>query len=241
MQLLVLESTNDEAVVKSKVGVTRPAASTSDSRISRASTASDRPLLDHASTSTSMTSVSKVSSNSTAEGDARSMFPFRVKHLGSQEVYTLYAPSAQNRQEWCEKIMWAKERHAASLFSQNAEPFRLKVLADTAFAIDPAQAGGRSVGMSVVGTPLDRAIKDIEREYGHARQSPVCRAQVNCATAFAMYGKSMVAIGTDYGVYISEVNNPRGWTRVSRSPSICEPGYHTNYFHSPYSRAVLPK
>lgn len=229
MQLLVLESANDEAVVKSKglgsvTTVTRPAPSTSDSRISRASTASDRPQLDHASTSTSLSSISKVSSNTTAEGDARSMFPFRIKHLGSQEVHTLYAPSAQNRQEWCEQIMLAKERHAASLYAQNAEPFRLKVLADTAFATDPTQAGGRSVGIPVVGTPLDRAIKDIEREYGHARQSPVCRAQVNCATAFAMYGKSMIAIGTDYGVYISEVNNPRGWTRVSRSLTIYELG-----------------
>lgn len=221
MQLLVLESTNDEAVVKSKglgsvTTVTRSAPSTSDSRITRASTASDRPALDHASTNTSLGSMSKVSSNTSGEFDARSMFPFRIKHLGSQEVHTLYAPSAQNRQEWCEKIMWAKERHAASLFSQNAEPFRLKVLADTAFAIDPIQAGGRgSAGIPVVGTPLDRAIKDIEREYGHARQSAVCRTQVNCATAFAMYGKSMVAIGADNGVYISEVNNPRGWTRVS--------------------------
>lgn len=225
MQLLVLESTNDEAVVKSKglgsvTTVTRSAPSTSDSRISRASTASDRPQLDHTSTTTSMSSMSKVSSNTTTEGDARSMYPFRVKHLGSQDVYTLYAPSAQNRQEWCEKIMWAKERHAASLFAQNAEPFRLKVLADTAFAVDPTQAGGRSIGIPVAGTPLDRAIKDIEREYGHARQSPVCRAQVNCATAFTIYGKSMVAIGTDYGVYISEVNNPRGWTRVSQFPSF---------------------
>jgi hypothetical protein len=111
--------------------------------------------------------------------------------------------------------MLAKERHAASLFSQNAEPFRLKVLADTAFLMDPAQVGSRSAGLTVAGTPLDRAIKDIEREYGHARVSPVCRAQVNCATAFNIYGKSMIAIGTDYGVFISEVNNPRGWTRVS--------------------------
>ncbi|KFY00973.1 hypothetical protein V490_01127 [Pseudogymnoascus sp. VKM F-3557] len=227
MQLLTLESTNDEAVVKSKglgsvTTVTRSAASTSDSRISRASTASDRPLLDHASTSTSLSSMSKVSSNTTAEGDARSMFPFRIKHLGSQDVYTLYAPTAQNRQEWCEKIMLAKERHAASLFSQNAEPFRLKVLADTAFLMDPAQVGSRSAGLTVAGTPLDRAIKDIEREYGHARVSPVCRAQVNCATAFNIYGKSMIAIGTDYGVFISEVNNPRGWTRSIQSSRITQ-------------------
>jgi hypothetical protein len=188
-----------------------------------------------------LSSMSKVSSNTTAEGDARSMFPFRIKHLGSQDVYTLYAPTAQNRQEWCEKIMLAKERHAASLFSQNAEPFRLKVLADTAFLMDPTQVGSRSAGLTVAGTPLDRAIKDIEREYGHARVSPVCRAQVNCATAFNIYGKSMIAIGTDYGVFISEVNNPRGWTRVSRYPLIFGLRWYTNYFHSLYSQVVSLK
>ncbi|EHL03455.1 putative Rho1 guanine nucleotide exchange factor 3 [Glarea lozoyensis 74030] len=45
------------------------------------------------------------------------------------------------------------------------------------------------------------------------RPGPVCRAQVNCATAFNCFGKAMIAIGTDYGVYTSEANNPRGWTR----------------------------
>jgi hypothetical protein len=227
MQLLVLESTNDEPVVKSKglgtvTTVTRTAPSAADSRINRASTASDRPLLDHTSTNTSLNSLSKVATNANAEGDARSMFPFRIKHLGRSEVYTLYAPTAQTRQEWCDKIIMAKEQHAAALFAQNAEPFRLKVLADTAFATDPTQGGGRNTGIPIAGTPLDRAIKDMEREYGHARQSPVCRAQVNCATAFTIYGKSMIAIGTDYGVYISEVNNPRGWTRVSYSTFGCE-------------------
>ena len=28
------------------------------------------------------------------------------------------------------------------------------------------------------------------------------------------YGKNMVAVGTDNAVYIAEVDNPRGWTRV---------------------------
>jgi hypothetical protein len=43
---------------------------------------------------------------------------------------------------------------------------------------------------------------------------------VNCATSFMMphpgsAGKKMVAVGTDFGVFVSEADNPRGWTKVS--------------------------
>ncbi len=53
----------------------------------------------------------------------------------------------------------------------------------------------------------------MEREYGHARSGPICRAQVNCATTFTVYGRQMIAVGTDYGVYTSPYGSPREWTR----------------------------
>ena len=219
MQLLVLESTNDEPVVKSSMKglgavttVSRTAQTNSASLTTgRASTASDRPLLEHQGTNTSLNSLTKVDS-ATSQAD-RAMYPFRIKHLGKSEVYTLYAPSAANRQEWCEKIILAKERHAASLHLQNAEPFRLNVLADSAFAIENLGLGRSSV-IAIKGTPLDRAVKEMEKQYSHARPGPICRAQVNCATTFSVYGKQMIAVGTDYGVYTSEVGHPREWTRA---------------------------
>ena len=150
------------------------------------------------------------------EGDAKAMYPFRVKHLGQTEVYTLYAATAKSRQDWCEKILEAKTRHAAALFDQKAEPFQLNVMADTAFANDATAVVSFRNGVSVQGTPLERAIRKMENTYPTVpRPAPVCRAAVNCATAFNCFGKQMIAIGTDYGVFISESNNPRGWTRVS--------------------------
>lgn len=144
------------------------------------------------------------------------MYPFRVKHLGKTEVYTLYAPSAQNRQDWCDKILEAKTLHAASLFAQNAEPFRLRAMADTAFGHSEGLLSTRGNAVMVSGTPLDRSIRDVEAVFGAGpRPGPVCRATVNCAAAFNSYGKAMVAIGTDYGVYTAEAGNTRGWTRVS--------------------------
>lgn len=231
MDLLVLESTNDDPVVKSSVKgisvttVTSRAQTPQDNRLNR--TISNQNgggpgTLTHTNTSSSAASVNTIGSgktmvnNTVLEGpkDEKVMYPFRVKHLGKSEVYTLYAPTSQNRQDWCEKILEAKTRHAASLFAQNAEPMRLKVLADTAFAYDAMSGGARQV--VIRGTPLDRAIREVEGPYGYVeRPLPVCRAAVNCATAFMQpYGKQMVAVGTDYGVFISEYQNPRGWTRV---------------------------
>jgi hypothetical protein len=229
MQLLVLESTNDDPVVKSSVKglgavttVTKAApSSAAEARIQRTSTngLERTNTLEHTNSNQSVATVSSVTRlNPTLsnDNDAKSMYPFRVKHLGKTETYTLYAPTAQNRQEWCEKILIAKTRHAASLFEQNAEPFRMRVIADSAFTYDVMSAVSQKSVVSVQGTPLDRSIREMEKTYGAgSRPGPVCRAQVNCATAFNCYGKSMIAIGTDYGVYISEASNPRGWTRVS--------------------------
>lgn len=228
MQLLVLESTNDDPVVKSSVKgigavttVTKTAGSESRLNMNRAGATNGlerTSTLEHTNSNQSVAtinSVTRLAPNSANDNDARSMYPFRVKHLGKTEVYTLYAPSAQNRQDWCDKILEAKTRYAASLFEQNAEPFRMRVMADSAFAYDVASAVSYKGGVSVKGTPLERAIRDMEKTYAAGpRPGPVCRAQVNCATAFNCFGKAMVAIGTDYGVYTSEASNPRGWTRV---------------------------
>lgn len=225
----MLESTNDDPVVKSSVkGIGAVTTVTKAVPVSAGDQRPQRPpvvtlertnTLEQTVSNNSVATLSSVTRINTAnanDGDARSMYPFRVKHLGKTEVYTLYAPTAQNRQEWCDKILEAKTRHAASLFAQNAEPFRLRVMADSAFAYDAVTASAQKPLVNVKGTPLDRAIRDMEGVYGAGpKLAPICKAQVNCATAFTSNGKQMIAIGTDYGVYTSEASNPRGWRRVS--------------------------
>ena len=230
MDLIVLESTNDPPVVKSKVsGIGAVTTTVNPQRAQGASlgrtntnTTGGPGTLAHSNTNTSFSSKDSKSMVTTtiveqSDKDDKIMYPFRIKHLGKSEVYTLYAPSANNRQEWCEAIIEAKTRHAASLFKQNAEPFHLRVLADTAFAYDGSNPGSKRI--NIRGTPLDRAVKEAEQRYsGQGRPAPICRAAVNCATVFNQpYGHLMCAIGTDYGVYVSEYENPRGWTRVSIS------------------------
>lgn len=219
---MFLESINDDPVSKQK-GITAPLARTtvagSDTKLNKiTSNGTDRPGLEHTVTSSSMgslnTAVTRLTPSATSDPDGRILYPFRVKHLG-HEVYTLYATSPQSRTDWCSNIIDAKTRHARALHNQNAEPFRLRVLADSGFAYDSVTAVGKTPGVSIRGTPLDRAIREMEQIYGPGRgPAPVCRAVVNCATAFTAYGKSLIAIGTDFGVFISEASNPRGWTRV---------------------------
>lgn len=204
MDLLALESTNDDPVVKSSVrGVST--VTPAQGGVSP---------LTHSGSGTAVNGPTTVIDSSK---DDKILYPFKIKHLGKNGTYTLYAFSAQSRLEWCEKIIEAKTKHAAALFSQNAEPFRLRVLADTAFAYSEHSAGSKSV--TIKGTPLHRAIKEVEKKYAGSgpRPPPVCRTAVNCATVFQQPpGRMMCAIGTDYGVYMSDLSNPRGWYRVGR-------------------------
>lgn len=219
MPLLLLESMNDDPIAKQK-GLATPltrstVASASDTKLNKvASNLSSRPELDHTVTSSSINSLSRLTPGTPIE-EGKMLYPFRVKHLG-HEIYTLYATTPQSRQDWCSKIVEAKTRHARALAEQNAEPFRLRVISDSGFAYDSLTASSRLPGVSIPGTPLDRSIREMEKGSGTGRPSPpVCRATVNCSTGFSAYEKSIIAVGTDFGVYISEAGNPRGWTRVS--------------------------
>jgi len=226
MPLLFLESLNDDPVSKQK-GITAPLTRTTASTGSgtqlnkTASNGVDRPGLEHAATGSSIgSSVARLPTS--GPDDGRIIYPFRIKHLG-HEIYTLYASSAAERANWCQAIVEAKTRHARALHAQNAEPFRLRVVSDGAFAYDSNSVMGRQPGVSIRGTPLDRAIREMEKVYGPGRgPPPVCRAQVNCAAAFTAFGKAVIAIGTDYGVYISEASNPRGWSRSVQIPKVTQ-------------------
>lgn len=226
MPLLFLESSQDDPISKQKgiaAPLTRAANSASDTKLNKVvSNSSERPGLDHAATTSAVNGVAVtrlVPSNST-DAESKTLYPFRIKHLG-HEVYTLFAQTSTLRQDWCDRIIEAKTRHAKALHAQNAEPFRLRVMADSAFAYDPVAAIGKYVGgVHIRGTPLDRAIREVEKVYGSGRgPSPISRAGVNCATGFSAFGKNMVAVGTDAGVCVSEASDQRGWTKVRYLPT----------------------
>jgi len=230
MDLLSLESDNDPVVQKSSYvkGITTvttvagwTAANTDgSSTLTRASTNQTAPAgLQQVNTSSSTGSVPTVASFSESD---RLLYPFRVKHLG-RDVYTLFAPTEQARREWCFKIIEAKTKHAAALHAQGAEPFRLRVMADSAFVYEPFGGSGR--GIMIKGTPIDRAITEVEAQFKDTgRPVPICRVRVNCAASFTTPHpeKQMIAVGTDNAVFISEVDRPRGWRKAINMPRVTQ-------------------
>ncbi|KAI1445653.1 CNH domain-containing protein [Annulohypoxylon stygium] len=229
MPLLFLESSQDDPISKQKgiaAPLTRTANPALDAKLNKVvSNGTERPGLDHAATSSSVGSVAvtRLATANSADSEGRILYPFRIKHLG-HEVYTLFAQSAQARQDWCDRIIEAKTRHAKALHAQNAEPFKLRVMADSAFAYDPVAAIGKYVGgVHIRGTPLDRAIREVEKACGPGRgPPPISKAGVNCATGFSAFGKNMVAVGTDMGVCVSEASDQRGWNKTVTSNRVTQ-------------------
>ncbi|KAI0384494.1 CNH domain-containing protein [Hypomontagnella monticulosa] len=227
MPLLFLESSQDDPINKQK-GITAPLsrAANSDTKLNKVSSNSnERPGLDHVATSSSIGpgAVTRLAPTNSGDNEGKILYPFRIKHLG-HEVYTLFAQSAQTRQDWCDRIIEAKTRHAKALHAQNAEPFRLRVMADSAFAYDPIAAIGKYVGgVHIRGTPLDRAIREVEKAYESTRiPPPISRAGVNCATGFSAFGKNMVAVGTDAGVCVSEASDQRNWNKTVTASRVTQ-------------------
>lgn len=231
MDLLVLDSTNDDAVMKSSYvrGLTSvstvPAKSSSDfnwlgrsSSIAPSSPApnKERIPLHHTSSAPPMIVSTITEAANAAKDSDKIVYPFKIKHLG-REPYVLFAPTLASRTDWCNKIVEAKTKHAKSLYAQQAEPFGLRVIADSAFAFEYAATGTADSGVMIKGTPIHRALRETEALYrGAPVSSPVCRAKVNCATSFASptTGQQMVVVGSDYGVYLCRADNPRGWQKV---------------------------
>ncbi|KAK4889818.1 Rho guanine nucleotide exchange factor [Elasticomyces elasticus] len=226
MDLLIMESTNDPAVQKSSymkgftsvTTVTGRGPTPDAAALARMpSNQGPNPGLQHVNTGASNASLQTVTSLSEGKDSDRIMWPFKIKHLG-RETYTLFAPTEQARTEWIKAIREAKAKHAAALYAQHAEPFRLRVMADSAFVYDAFGTSGGQKADVVRGTPVDRAIKEVEHRFKDTgRPGPICRARVNCATSFTVAGlegaKQMIAVGTEFGVFVSEMENPRGWTK----------------------------
>lgn len=205
MQMLVLEGMHDDPLLRSPV----PGFGAAAAAVARLTRAQSFPVEN---TNLNIAS-SGILSAAKPEEDTRLLYPFRIKHLGKPESYTLYAPTAVNQRDWCEKIIEAKERHVATLLAKNAEPFQLRVLASQSFRYSMASSTRRQSGVPIRGSSLDRAIRAMERQCIDKAEGYL--TSVHCATEFLYNGESKLVIGADDGIYVSEGLIPRKWTRVS--------------------------
>ena len=172
--------------------------------------------------------------------ELRSLYSFKVKHLGTSDAHTLFTGNLQTRQTWCDKIVEAKVQYAANLRARHVlEPFGLRVLADTGFSYDSPIDDWKLV--PIPGTPVDRACRAIERPADlSALLLPGCKTRVNCATAFKHVGISIVVVGTDDGVFVTEYDNLKGWRKVCDSHFLTHLTFLTSTFLALVSRRGLP-
>lgn len=138
---------------------------------------------------------------------------FTVVHLG-KETYTLSAKTQESRQEWWDSITTLKFNRAESLRTQNAEPFGLRVLANAAFGSNKEAKGVGSIPMSPLFGPLNHAIQNFESRYGNLHSAPINKVKVNCASSYTSRSESMLAVGTDSGVYITKLGSTEIWLKV---------------------------
>jgi hypothetical protein len=147
------------------------------------------------------------------KGGKQRLFPIKITHLG-KKTYTFLAPSLDEWKTWCDMIVGAKTAYAASLHAQNTEPFRIRVLSDTAFAYDSTThvQTPEIQAPLIKGTTLSRALEEAEH---FSNQEPICRAKLNCATSYTVNQNETIVAGTETGVYVTYHDmSPSQWMKV---------------------------
>ncbi|RDW49240.1 CNH domain-domain-containing protein [Yarrowia lipolytica] len=142
------------------------------------------------------------------EDSDQTTYPFRIRHLGQNITYTLFCPSSLDRDRWHTAMVEAKRQYSSKVYAKNAEPFRLTVLSYLDFGYEiPVR-----LAVPNNASTLQRAIEKAGMAgKPHLKTQPsstsmTTRSKVNCATSFMFDSREFVFVGTDYGVFVSELS-----------------------------------
>lgn len=141
------------------------------------------------------------------EDSDQTTYPFRIRHLGQNITYTLFCPSSVDRDRWHTAMVDAKRQYSSKVYAKNAEPFRLTVLSYLDFGYEvPVR-----LAIPNNASTLQRAIEKAGASgKPHLKTQPssatmTTRSKVNCATSFMFDSREFVFVGTDYGIFVSEL------------------------------------
>ncbi|CAN6649846.1 hypothetical protein TRVA0_024S00496 [Trichomonascus vanleenenianus] len=224
MDLLVLEVCDSEPVTKSsssKLGM-----GTFTSQVSAQDGSSKRMSILPSPISPIKpdgTSGSSQAVTSLGDGDKEVLYPFKISHLGQEgQTYTMYAMSSIDRERWKEAIITAKKQYSSAVYALNAEPFRMKVLADYAFGYEAANTP--RIPVFSPATALDRALSDARRLYkSDSIPRPLAKSRINCGVSFVFAdGHEYMFLGLDYGVYVSSPHTGSIWRRCIDISRVCQ-------------------
>lgn len=207
MDLLVVESVDDEPVVKSKanqvVGVL--AGNGADPR------RMTRLYNAKSPNNSKGNELTVKSQRALASENANMIFPIKLRDQGlNRKTYYIYTNTEEERSNWVTKILSAKREYSSSVYALNAEPFRLCVVEDRYFGYDSAEAPKLPVFAQA--TPLDRAIQEYEQKVDSKSLRPCVNSKVNCSISFTFGGMQLTMIGCHNGLYVRE-EGKKDWTR----------------------------
>lgn len=151
-------------------------------------------------------------------------YPFKVRYTGQHTSYTFFAESLQDRDSWFLAINQVQSKKVKnSIF----EPFKITILSDQ-FAYEQGEQP-QKLPLLAAGSNIDTALKSFEVEQGQktADQSltisrPLMFSEVLCGTTFQFQNRTFHVLGLNFGLYMTEVEDPKGWKRVLELTKITQ-------------------
>ncbi|CAM9016420.1 hypothetical protein WICANDRAFT_76879 [Wickerhamomyces anomalus NRRL Y-366-8] len=144
--------------------------------------------------------------NLSTEGE---IYPFKVRYTGQNVSYTFYAETLAERDSWFHSINQVQSKKVKnSIF----EPFKISILADQ-FAYEEGEQP-QKLPLLAAGSNIDVALKSIEADKSTDVTRPLMFSEVSCGTTFHFQDRSFYVLGLNFGLYITEAENPKGWKRV---------------------------
>lgn len=154
--------------------------------------------------------TSPTESNSESETD----YQFSIRHSGQNLSYKFYTESLNERDSWIQSFNRVKQTKGKS---SSTEPYQINILSDQFQYPDGQQP--QKLPICVPGSNIDLVLKSfqtsIEQQFqGLSISRPVMVSEVLSATTIHFQNQSYHILGLQFGLFMTEVNNPRGWKRV---------------------------
>jgi hypothetical protein len=143
-----------------------------------------------------------------------SKYSFIIRHAGQNLSYRFFSASLSEREEWIKSFNKVKQTKGNVKTSETCE---ISVLSDQFQYPDGQQP--QKLPICVPGSNIDLLLKNfqnsIELQFDELSISrPVMVSEVLCGTTIKFQGQSFHVLGLNFGLFITEASNPRGWKRV---------------------------
>ncbi|ODV97117.1 hypothetical protein PACTADRAFT_48873 [Pachysolen tannophilus NRRL Y-2460] len=218
--LLTEEVVKDSSNVKYKINekpipveyliIETKTSDTSVVRSSEAVTASHTSPLKRSTTESSLHN---------SANDTQEYYSFKIRQTSKHHSYTFYTKSLIERNEWLSVLSQVQSTLSRKL--RKIEPYKLKIIADSAFSYDQNEMP-HNLPIISEGNPMDLAIKEIEKQYPGELPRAQMVSRVLCSTNFRYLDNEYILVGLNFGIFMSDIDNPRNWTRILDLPKVTQ-------------------